>query len=1061
MAFDQNSSVPGDQRPVNIGRTAVEDPRVVPAMVATTIGRPAGEGFHTNPPHETVKGPPSISVFYPAAGIPGGGFGGLGFGNAVPAPWYPPHGAVGPMGHMSANPALGPHGAVGPIGRMSVNPALGLGFNPNVVTAVGGNTVDLLGSSEVATKFGACSNLGTRIVGNLASQTGNSCESAGSSIAVSPNLVARIVGSGTDQGVSGNAGGVGFDGNSGARINGSGSEHLGSDSGSGKGPRSDSFERVSASGTDHVSEEGGEDSVSGKKVKFLCSFGGKILPRPSDGMLRYVGGHTRIISVRKDANFNDLVQKMVETYGQPVVIKYQLPDEDLDALVSVSCPEDLDNMMDEYEKLLDRSSDGSAKLRVFLFSASELDHSGLIQLRDLHDGGQRYMEAVNGIMDGVGGGITRKESIASATSTQNSDVSGCNEVVDSSVLGQAGLSRPPSTSNISPKEISSLSKDASESFLVDQNLPVYSDTQGVSNFGIPAVQTSAPQVQSSHMEVEPEKPMPLSGPQAVPYGMQVYMDPTKESISHTVFATSPPLTGFPNSHVLGTSGPIYAQRQFPDGLGSVNPHHYVSPVHMTLGPAASQVGMGQPFIQQPLIRHPHQAQFELNGSSSGQKVVLLPVEPTHGAYHHQVAVPPAARGGGYGWHPVFPPGQGVIADVSISNSQQEKLQILEDCYMCQKALPHVHSDTLVQGRSDNRAGSGGGPNSATVHHSLPLEDNISFLPMSMPVVSGGSGKGVVEPATGIQSSVATHMDVPHQYGMFMGSIPQSCPENSITQHIVNRPMNVEASSVGNTSIRGSEQQFQELPVEYSKLLDARLENLHISASEMLPINNKNNWLLINEQPITESVKSKQPQQQQHNPRAEMLVDNSEVPYLHEFQSGDSNQTYKPSELGIPQSQSQSKLGVQEESQGIFNANPALTTERVPSAAAWMDVKPLLQPVVAPSDAEAVSSNGNGQSFASQLSQTEDFRDSSNSFFIDQDPFNMHSDAPFPPPKPVKIALRKEALGTRDPFVESSSGKVGEFNSDDVHLANHLDLDQVQNLRGWYSKNCSAFCCNLC
>ncbi|KAH9616970.1 hypothetical protein KSS87_005868, partial [Heliosperma pusillum] len=49
----------------------------------------------------------------------------------------------------------------------------------------------------------------------------------------------------------------------------------------------------SSSGTvgtpsDQASEESGEDSVSGRKVKFLCSFGGKILPRPSDGTLRYV-----------------------------------------------------------------------------------------------------------------------------------------------------------------------------------------------------------------------------------------------------------------------------------------------------------------------------------------------------------------------------------------------------------------------------------------------------------------------------------------------------------------------------------------------------------------------------------------------------------------------------------------------------------------------------------------------------------------------------------------------------------------------------------------------------
>ena len=74
-------------------------------------------------------------------------------------------------------------------------------------------------------------------------------------------------------------------------------------------------------------------------------------------------------------SFNDLVQKMVESYGQAVVIKYQLPEEDLDTLVSVSCHDDVDNMMEEYEKLVERSHDGSAKLRVFLFSVFETECS--------------------------------------------------------------------------------------------------------------------------------------------------------------------------------------------------------------------------------------------------------------------------------------------------------------------------------------------------------------------------------------------------------------------------------------------------------------------------------------------------------------------------------------------------------------------------------------------------------------------------------------------------------------------------------------------------------------
>ncbi|KAF7843589.1 PB1 domain containing protein [Senna tora] len=42
------------------------------------------------------------------------------------------------------------------------------------------------------------------------------------------------------------------------------------------------------------------DSSPKNKVKFLCSHGGKILPRPTDGQLKYVGGETRVISVPRD-----------------------------------------------------------------------------------------------------------------------------------------------------------------------------------------------------------------------------------------------------------------------------------------------------------------------------------------------------------------------------------------------------------------------------------------------------------------------------------------------------------------------------------------------------------------------------------------------------------------------------------------------------------------------------------------------------------------------------------------------------------------------------------------
>ncbi|KAJ6813927.1 serine/threonine-protein kinase B-raf-like [Iris pallida] len=179
------------------------------------------------------------------------------------------------------------------------------------------------------------------------------------------------------------------------------------------------------------------ESDSRRKVKLLCSFGGRILPRPSDGALRYAGGHTRIISVPMDLPFPDLMERLADARGGigPTVVKYQLPNEDLDALISVSCPEDLENMMDEYEKIA--GSDGSAKLRVFLFSPADLSPCGAEPVAS-GDPDQRYFDAVNGVDAGGGssaGSLGRKDSGVSTSSAQNSDCEGVSsEVLFSPVI---------------------------------------------------------------------------------------------------------------------------------------------------------------------------------------------------------------------------------------------------------------------------------------------------------------------------------------------------------------------------------------------------------------------------------------------------------------------------------------------------------------------------------------------------------------------------------------------------------------------------------------------------
>ncbi|KAG0464007.1 hypothetical protein HPP92_020076 [Vanilla planifolia] len=175
-----------------------------------------------------------------------------------------------------------------------------------------------------------------------------------------------------------------------------------------------------------------ENQHSLRKVKLLCSFGGKILPRPSDGTLRYAGGHTRIIVIRRDASLAELYRKMADVYCSPVAIRYQLPDEDLDALITVSSAEDLENMMDEYDKLAEASVDGSAKLRVFLFSPSELasaieeNSSAGPGLVDLYENEQKYIEAVNGYVVSDVGRSNWKESTVSFSVSHNLDA-GINE----------------------------------------------------------------------------------------------------------------------------------------------------------------------------------------------------------------------------------------------------------------------------------------------------------------------------------------------------------------------------------------------------------------------------------------------------------------------------------------------------------------------------------------------------------------------------------------------------------------------------------------------------------
>lgn len=106
------------------------------------------------------------------------------------------------------------------------------------------------------------------------------------------------------------------------------------------------------------------------KAKFMCSYGGKIQPRTHDNQLSYVGGETKILAVDLTTKFTAMMAKLSAlcdaTPQDNLTFKYQLPGEDLDALISVTNDDDLDHMMHEYDRLY-RASNRPARMRLFLF----------------------------------------------------------------------------------------------------------------------------------------------------------------------------------------------------------------------------------------------------------------------------------------------------------------------------------------------------------------------------------------------------------------------------------------------------------------------------------------------------------------------------------------------------------------------------------------------------------------------------------------------------------------------------------------------------------------------
>ncbi|KAK6127685.1 hypothetical protein DH2020_038559 [Rehmannia glutinosa] len=138
--------------------------------------------------------------------------------------------------------------------------------------------------------------------------------------------------------------------------------------------------------------------IPGAKLRLMCSYGGHIIPRPHDKSLCYVGGDTRIVVVDRHSSLAELHSRLSHTLlnGRHFTLKYQLPTEDLDSLISLATDEDLENMIEEYDRTTSVSPLKPSRLRLFLFPSKPETAASMGSLLDDAKSETWFVDALNG-----------------------------------------------------------------------------------------------------------------------------------------------------------------------------------------------------------------------------------------------------------------------------------------------------------------------------------------------------------------------------------------------------------------------------------------------------------------------------------------------------------------------------------------------------------------------------------------------------------------------------------------------------------------------------------------
>ncbi|XP_073064413.1 uncharacterized protein [Primulina eburnea] len=192
---------------------------------------------------------------------------------------------------------------------------------------------------------------------------------------------------------------------------------------------------VSSSSRPRITDSCDSDApptASPHNLRLMCSYGGHIIPRPHDKTLCYIGGDTRIIVIDRQTSLADLHHRLSKTLfnNQEFSLKYKLPNEDLDSLISVTTDEDLENMVEEYDRLINAPRElKPGRIRLFLFPKSSSIEQILVESASTKSE-DWFLNALNG------GKATASERGHSESSSVNYLLG-----LDDDLLGKSGIAK--------------------------------------------------------------------------------------------------------------------------------------------------------------------------------------------------------------------------------------------------------------------------------------------------------------------------------------------------------------------------------------------------------------------------------------------------------------------------------------------------------------------------------------------------------------------------------------------------------------------------------------------